>query len=215
MTTPWFPSFMGGFLSYADLVALPEPRLFTTHFPGRHLPAKLADPEHGQGRLVVVLRNPKDMCASLHFFRGEAKDGWLGNEHGPGSIARFCAPDSPNPYGSFFTYVNEIERVAAPLIAKDRCLVVYYERLKLDLPAELERIAAFLRCPLPPAKRDALAAAVSFSSMAGNHMATRKGEIGDWKNHLTDAEWAPVDEAVAARLADSKLYEPLAEYVRR
>ncbi|KAH8065964.1 sulfotransferase [Aureococcus anophagefferens] len=215
MTTPWFPSFMGGFLSYADLVALPEPRLFTTHFPGRHLPATLTDPEHGQGRLVLVLRNPKDMCASLHFFRGEAKDGWLGNEHGPGSIARFCAPDSPNPYGSFFTYVNEAERVAAPLIAKDRCLVVYYERLKLDLHAELERIAAFLRCPLPPAKRDALAAAVSFSSMAGNHMATRKGEIGDWKNHLTDAEWAPVDEAVAARLADSKLYEPLAEYARR
>ena len=155
------------------------------------------------------------MCASLHFFRGEAKDGWLGNEHGPGSIARFCAPDSPNPYGSFFTYVNEAERVAAPLVAKGRCLVVYYERLKLDLPAELERIAAFPRCPLPPAKRDALAAAVSFSSMAGNHMATRKGEIGDWKNHLTDAEWAPVDEAVAARLADSKLYEPLAEYARR
>ncbi|KAH8051808.1 sulfotransferase [Aureococcus anophagefferens] len=156
------PSFMGGFLSYADLVALPEPRLFTTHFPARHLPAKLTDPEHGQGRLVVVLRNPKDMCASLHFFRGEAKDGWLGNEHGPGSIARFCAPDSPNPYGSFFTYVNEIGRVAAPLIAKDRCLVVYYERLKFDLPAELERIAAFLRCPLPPAKRDARAA-VSFA----------------------------------------------------
>ena len=68
--------------------------------------------------------------------------------------------------------------------------------------------------PLTPAKRAALAEAVSFQSMAG-HVTQRKGEIGDWKNHLTDAEWAPVDEAVAARLADSKLYEPLAEYARR
>ena len=103
------------------------------------------------------------------------------------------------------------------LVAPPATLPAMCARLReeLDLPAELERIAAFLRCPLPPAKRDALAAAVSFSSMAGNHMATRKGEIGDWKNHLTDAEWAPVDEAVAARLADSKLYEPLAEYARR
>ena len=28
-----------------------------------------------------------------------------------------------------------------------RCLVVYYEQLQRDLPAELERIAAFLQCP--------------------------------------------------------------------
>ena len=28
-----------------------------------------------------------------------------------------------------------------------RCLVVYYEHLQRDLPAELERIAAFLQCP--------------------------------------------------------------------
>ena len=36
----------------------------------------------GTGRLIVCLRNPKDVLTSLHFFRGEAKDGWRGNEHG-------------------------------------------------------------------------------------------------------------------------------------
>ena len=92
--------------------------------------------------------------------------------------------------------------------------MVYYERLKLNLPAELERIAAFLRIPLPPAKRDALAAAVTFSSMAG-HMTSRKGEIGDWKNHLTDAEWEVFDQTIAETLAGSTLYEPLAEYAKR
>ena len=37
--------------------------------------------------------------------------------------------------------MKEIERAAIPLIASGRCL----ERLKLDLPTELERIAAFLK----------------------------------------------------------------------
>ena len=46
-------------------------------------------------RLIVCLRNPKDVLTSLHFFRGEAKDGWLGNEHGPGSLARFIHEDCP------------------------------------------------------------------------------------------------------------------------
>ena len=92
--------------------------------------------------------------------------------------------------------------------------MLYYERLKLNLPAELERIAAFLQCPLPPAKRDALAAAVSFSSMEGG-MTSRKGEIGDWKNHLTDAEWQIFDQTIAERLAGSQLYAPLAEYASR
>lgn len=92
--------------------------------------------------------------------------------------------------------------------------MVYYERLKLNLPAELERIATFLQIPLPPAKRDALAAAVTFSSMAG-HMTSRKGEIGDWKNHLTDTEWEIFDQTIAETLAGSTLYEPLAEYAKR
>ena len=85
---------------------------------------------------------------------------------------------------------------------------------KADLPAELERIAAFLQCPLPPAKRDALAAAVSFSSMAG-HMVARKGEIGDWKNHLTETEWALFDQTIDDTLAGSEWHAPLAEFAKR
>jgi hypothetical protein len=92
--------------------------------------------------------------------------------------------------------------------------VVYYEHLKRDLPAELERIAAFLQCPLPAAKRDALAAAVSFSAMA-DHMTSRKGEVGDWKNHLTDAEWQLFDQTIAETLAGSQLYAPLAKHAKR
>ena len=90
-----------------DMCAQPAPRLFSTHLYGDMLPAKLIAPE-GKGRLVVVLRNLKDTLSSLHFFQGEAKDGWLGNEHGPGSLARFIHRDSPNAYGSTFDFVKQV-----------------------------------------------------------------------------------------------------------
>ena len=68
--------------------------------------------------------------------------------------------------------------------------------------------------PLTPAKRAALAEAVSFQSMAG-HVTQRKGEIGDWKNHLSDEEWKLVDDTIAETVAGSQLYEPLAQYAKR
>ena len=55
---------------------------------------------------------------------------------------------------------------------------------------------------------------MSFSAMAG-HMTSRKGEVGDWKNHLTDAEWQSFDQTIAETLAGSQLYAPLAEYASR
>lgn len=74
-----------------------------------------------KGRFVYVTRNPKaaphtltstqpgtcgtsrvlsvitgqDCLNSLHYFRGEAKDGWSGNEHGPGSMPRFLNGGEP------------------------------------------------------------------------------------------------------------------------
>ena len=94
--------------------AQPAPRLFSTHLFGDMLPAKLLAPD-GTGRLVLVLRNLKDVLVSLHFFNGEAKDGWLGNEHGPGSLARFLHDDCPNAYGSAFQVVKAMDALAARL----------------------------------------------------------------------------------------------------
>lgn len=214
MERPAEPRFMNEkCLSFPMLTQMPSPRLFTTHFFGDYLPKQLMDPA-GTGRLVVCLRNPKDVLTSLHFFRGEAKDGWFGNEHGPGSLARFCSPNSPNAYGPFFHWMAEAERTTASLIATGRCLVLYYEELQDDLPAQLERLAAFLGLPLSAAKRDALADAVSLKSMSGS-ITVRKGEVGDWKNHITDEAWKLVDDTIAETIAEAKIYAPIAHYARR
>ena len=200
-----------------DMCGQPSPRLFSTHLHGEFLPTRLLAPG-GKGRLVVVLRNLKDTLTSLHFFRGEPKDGWLGNEHGPGSLARFLALDSPNAYGSAFSAVKRMDGAVAALQPEGRVLVVYYEDLQRCLPAQLERIASFLRVPLPPAKRDAVAKAVGFDSMKGAgglklaSVLLRKGGIGDWKNHLSPEHWARFDAAFASALSDVDLAQPMLHY---
>ena len=108
----------------------------------------------------------------------------------------------------------ETERTVAPLVASGRCLVVYFEQLKADLTGELDRIAAFLGLPLSPAKRAAIADAVSLKGMEGNMM-VRKGEIMDWKNHMDDERWALVDETIKETLQGSALYKPLEQYAQR
>ena len=193
---------------FDDLANQPSPRLFSTHLWREDLlPKSLVDAEHGQGKLVVVLRNPKDVLASLHFFQGEAKDGWFGNEHGPGSFHRFNDESTPNAFGSYYAAVKSLESSVAKLGA--RALVVYYEDLHMDLSAELNRIASFCGLPLGPKKLDAVLRRVSFQSMkdAGglSSILTRQGIIGDWRNHLDVEHWSVIDRIVQERLGNSEL----------
>merc|ERR1719506_1516449 len=111
---------------FQDLLDQPRPRIFSTHSHPALLPEELKK----HGRCVYVIRNPKDCCNSLHYFRGEAKDGWLGNENGPGSFDRFLS--GVNAYGSYFDHVAAMEDYIAEHI-KERALVVYYELLKADI----------------------------------------------------------------------------------
>eukprot|EP00419_Tripos_fusus_P076260 CAMPEP_0172902874 /NCGR_PEP_ID=MMETSP1075-20121228/169295_1 /TAXON_ID=2916 /ORGANISM="Ceratium fusus, Strain PA161109" /LENGTH=645 /DNA_ID=CAMNT_0013759563 /DNA_START=45 /DNA_END=1982 /DNA_ORIENTATION=+ len=197
--------------AWPDLEGQSSPRLFSTHLFGQFLPAQLLAQE-GTGKLIVVLRNLKDVLASLHFFQGEAKDGWHGNEHGPGSLARFIADDCPNAYGSSFTWISEMDKVVEALQPTGRVCVVYYEALQLGLPMQVKRLAAFLGVSLSQAKLDALTAAVSFNKMKAApgkaSLMLRKGGIGDWMNHLDEASWARFDAAFDLALEKSRLAEP-------
>ena len=65
-----------------------------------------------------------------------------------------------------------------------------------------------------PAKRAAIADAVSLKGMEGNMM-VRKGEIMDWTNHMDDERWALVDETIKETLQGSALYKPLEQYAQR
>ena len=64
-------------------------------------------------------------------------------------------------------------------------------------------------------ERAALAEAVSLKAMGEKTITVRKGDIGDWKNHLDDEHWGVVDQTIQETLEGLALYAPLAEYARR
>ena len=211
-----------GEFTFQDMLEQPEPRLFSTHMHTKeHLPSQLFDSDggrKGKGKMIVVLRNLKDTLCSLHFFHGEPKDGWDGNEHGPGSFERFLDPVCDTfPFGSSFNFVKSVDECAAA-IGDERTLVLYYEALKEDLDAQLERINDFLELPkLTEAKKQAVSDACTMKSMMSDKLdksaqRARKGIIGDWKNYLDEERWAKLDTKFDDELKGVKLAEPLRKY---
>jgi len=204
------PGGIFGKVDFSDLKSQPRPRLFSTHCTGEVLPRSLSQ----RGRLVYVIRNPKDCLNSLHYFRGEAKDGWFGNEHGPGSWERFQS--GVNAYGSFCDHVLSTAAVMEQRCA-GRSLVVYYEDLKLDLSAGIQRIAEFLGVPISDGKLQEILKVTSFESMAGgstgqgvSKMLMRKGVAGDWINApVSDEQWAQFDTWFDTKLGECSIAKPL------
>eukprot|EP00986_Skeletonema_menzelii_P005753 scaffold2133_cov144-Skeletonema_menzelii.AAC.1 len=223
---------------FDDLLNQPSPRLFSSHLCGKNLlPKKLFDgweddddcavnghgekvgtANEGRGRLIVVIRNLKDTLVSLHHFRGVPKDGWYGNEHGPGSFARAIDVENcPNAFGSSFMWVKRSGE-AVDAISPERALVLQYEELKLDFDTQLQRINDFLGLPkLTDAKAKAVAAECAAKSMKGKtggrfKMIIRKGMVGDWQNYLDDERWEKFDRVFDKVLGGVDIAEPLRQY---
>merc|ERR1712137_654373 len=121
-------------------------------------------------------------------------------------------PETPNAFGSTFKWLNEMDKVAKLLDPSGRVCVVYYEALKQNLPAQLDRVASFLGLELTEARRNAVQHAIGFDSMKNDPkhaMLMRKGIIGDWKNHLTAKHWEEFDEVFRRECGSTPLAFPL------
>lgn len=127
------PAIMTGDKLFSEFLAEQgEEKIIPTHTLPHCLPKSLQK----RGKLIYVLRNPKDALVSLYFFNGVAKDGW------DGCSARFVDPNTRNPFGTFPRHVGAY----TPLIQKlgDRAKVVYYEDLKRDFVGTVGDMAQFL-----------------------------------------------------------------------
>ncbi len=211
-------SLLFGDYTWPSLESQPEPRLFSTHLWGEHLPRRLVAPD-GKGRLVIVARNLKDTLCSLHFFRGEPVDGWYGNSHGPGSLERFLSADCPNAFGSVFESLAAHDGVAQSI--PERVHILYYEALIEDHTGEVARLARFLGLEATQAQIDAVVDATRFESMKeagrvgklkGADILLRQGGVGGWRQHLDAASWARFDRVCEDRLARCALARRLLEY---
>lgn len=182
-----------------DLLDQPSPRLFSTHLPPRMLPEALK----ATGKMVYVLRNPKDAQVSMHYMGGTPEDGW------EGSFERLMDPQSPQVYGTLAAHMLETEEYIHDHL-RERALVITYEELSADIASVLRRLAKFLDVALPPKKLEAITERVSFRTMSAlggavGNMLTRKGEPGDWRNHFTINQNAAFEEYWAKLTAGSSL----------
>ncbi|TRZ02473.1 hypothetical protein DNTS_030297 [Danionella cerebrum] len=99
-----------------------------------------------------------------------------------------------------------------------KILYIFFEDMKEDPIREVTRIAEFLECQLSKNTIDHIVQQTTFSTMRENPMANystipethfdrtasdfmRKGEVGDWKNHLTAEQDFAFDEHYSREMA--------------
>ena len=123
---------------FEDMLQQPAPRLFSTHVRAQNLPSSL---RKGQGRLILISRNPKDAIVSAHFFSkklaAQAGPGVVGPDVATGSMQNTCdawnACHSEEPevgaYGDYYAWHREQISLMTQ-IGEERATITFYETLQ-------------------------------------------------------------------------------------
>ncbi|PVD32996.1 hypothetical protein C0Q70_08444 [Pomacea canaliculata] len=186
--------------------SLPSPRVLNTHLPVNMLPSQVKDKK---GRIIFVYRNLKDLFVSMYFHVRQM----------PGSSS-LTLQDIEEPFltgqyilGSYFNYMKDWDT----FLKENPDLQTFktsYEDMKEDPVRAVKKLSEFLGVKTTPELCAAIADACSFQKL--KHAAEtlkemsphfkrpdnqpvkiyRKGEVGDWKNHLTVAQSERLEAAI-------------------
>ncbi|KAI7744793.1 hypothetical protein M8C21_008521 [Ambrosia artemisiifolia] len=190
------------------------PRLFNTHFPYTLLPACM-----DACKFVYVCRDPKDVLISKWHFVSKLRSKDLPPLTLDKAIELF--QQGVSEYGPFWEHVLSYWR--ASLESPDKILFLKYEELKKQPEVEVKKLAAFMGKPftMEEEKKGVVGEIVklcSFKNLSNLEVNKtgvdkfanvavietknffRKGEIGDWKNYLSEEMKERID-----RITDEKL----------
>jgi hypothetical protein len=150
--SPWLESINGVSVSNAPLIGLSQTRLIKTH-----LPASLC-PYSASAKYIYVTRHPTSCYGScVDFFHAAA-----GPFTPPADalLDWFCSDEMwwgswPDHAAGFWQWAE----------ARPNVLFVHFEEMKRDLPAVIQRVAAFLQLTLTEAELALVAEKCSFSYM--------------------------------------------------
>ncbi|XP_048105242.1 sulfotransferase 6B1-like isoform X1 [Alosa alosa] len=185
----------------------PSPRLLGTHCNMGRLPLLSQSIRDHKTKMLMVFRNPKDTAVSyFHFMNSNPT---LPSTQWDMFFLDFLTGNVP--FGSYLDHIEDCSK----LVDEPNVMTVIYEDLKeQDLAGNLRRIARFLDVPLTEEQLQAISAKSTFSAMKENAVNThgkfgnvlfRKGEVGDWRNHFSEAQSQQMDEEFNKRLAGTKL----------
>lgn len=182
------------------LTSLTSPRLFATHLPLVSLPQNVQNSPCC--KLVYLCRNAKDTFISMWQFTNKLRANDLGSNSIEQVLDLFC--EGVSLYGPFWDHVKGYyeESKRQP----NKILFLKYEEMKEDPSLHLRRLAEFLGFPFSLGEEkegvvDSIIELCSFGNLSNlevnkagklssgeaHQVFFRRGEVGDWKNHLTPA----------------------------
>ncbi|XP_063053522.1 sulfotransferase 6B1-like [Engraulis encrasicolus] len=179
----------------------PSPRLLGTHLHPDNIPASF---KQKKTKMLVVWRNPKDTLVSYFHFMN--KNPVLPNVEWDKFFSDFMSGEVG--WGSYFDQVLAWDE----LMDDPNVKIVTFEELKQDLSEGIRQVSQFFGFPLTEEQVQTIYSESTFSAMAAKNthgkmgnVFFRKGEVGDWKNHFSEAQSQQMDEEFNKRLAGTRL----------
>ncbi len=212
-SVPWAEANSDQSFSKINLSTLPKPRAFKSHMPYELMPC--GKPNTTPCKYIYIARNPKDVVVSFFFHNirmSVRKDATLDWDL---FFRNFIYGNVE--IGDFFDHVLSWW----PHRNDDNVLFLMFEDMKKDPRTAITRIATFIGADISDEVIDKVVAETSFDSMKKDKTANysaleylfrpgstafmRKGEAGDWRNHLTPEQSAEIDQLCQEKLKDTGL----------
>ncbi|KAL3060743.1 hypothetical protein OYC64_015147 [Pagothenia borchgrevinki] len=198
--------------SRQTFITAPSPRMRVTHLQYQFMPSALSQKK---GKVIYVARNPKDVLVSYFYFH---------------KLANML--ETPKDFDDFFEKFMRgdvfgcswFEHVKTWYSHMDdmNMLFITYEEMIQDLHSAVQRISVFLEKELNPEQLANVVKHSTFNNMKkipkanyeqvpddlfshheGRFM--RKGTIGDWKHHFTEAQSERFDQVFQREMKDTPL----------
>ncbi|XWS65447.1 hypothetical protein CRYUN_Cryun05aG0113300 [Craigia yunnanensis] len=212
---PYFEHLLYANCQIPELTTIPSPRLFGTHLPYSALPESI---KQSKSRIVYVTRNPLDvMVSSWHFTKTIPRFADWPLED---CFEKFCRGEQS--FGPFWDHALGYWKES--LEKPNKVLFLRYEDLKEHPILQIKKIAEFIGFPFSVEEErgviEEIAKVCSFSNLKDQEVNKtgrlewspmlpknffRKGEVGDYINHLSPPAIERFSKILEEKLSGSGL----------